>query len=225
MSYYLTKEEKKEYEQVRRKQVIQDARDHRLLLKWLTRTQPDTMAKFCAFKAKLQRENPLRKDLSRAPAFRKFMREGDDVRFEPEKMVVALVDILQCPNQSQQDSSDQATVEVVVPLNPIQDQPELFAETTVGPVAALNPNQSQQDLFTQTVTGPTVSLNENPFDLTNEEIDELLRGLEGIDYEGVKALGETDNGLPRCPEGSDVPHYIDSELANVLNMDVDDFIV
>ncbi len=216
MSYYLSKEEKKEYEQVRRKQNIQDVRDYRLLFKWLTKTQPDTVAQFCAFKAKLQRENPLRKDLTRAPAFRKFMREGNGVGVKREKMVVTLVDVLQYPIQSQRDSSDQATVESVVPLNPIQNQPELFAQTTMEPVASLNPIQSQQDSFTQTVTGPTVSLNENPFSLTNEEIDELLRGLDEIDYEEVRALGGTD---------SSVPHYVDSELTSVLNMDVNDFIV
>ena len=204
MSSYLTKQEKKEYEQTRRKQIIQDSRDHRLMSKWLTKTHPDIVAEFRAFKAKLQRGNPLRKDLTTAPAFRRFMQKGDDVVSKREKMVVALVDVQYYPVQSQQDSS---------------------AQTTVEPTVSLNPVQSQQDSFAQTTVGPTVSLNENPFDLTNEEVDELLRGLEEINYEEVKALGETDNGLPGCPEGSGVPHYIDSELASVLNMDVDDFIV
>ncbi len=225
MSSYLTKQEKREYEQIRRKQNIQDVRDHRLMFKWLTKTHPDIVAQFCAFKAKLQRKNPLRKDLTTAPAFRKFMQKGNDVVIKRERMVVALVDVLHCPIQSQQDSSAQTTVEPVVPLNPVQSQQDLFAQTTVEPVVSLNPVQSQQDSFTQTVAGPTVSLNENPFNLTNEEIDELLRGLDEIDYEEVRALGGTDNGLPGCPEGSSVPHYIDSELASVLNMNVDDFIV
>ncbi len=246
MSSYLTKQEKREYEQIRRKQNIQDVRDHRLMFKWLTKTHPDIVAQFCAFKAKLQRKNPLRKDLTTAPAFRKFMQKGNDVVIKRERMVVALVDVLHCPIQSQQDSSAQTTVEPVVPLNPVQSQQDLFAQTTVEPVVSLNPVQSQQDLFaqttvepvvslnpvqsqqdsfTQTVAGPTVSLNENPFNLTNEEIDELLRGLDEIDYEEVRALGETDNCLPGCSEGSSVPHYIDSELASVLNMNVDDFIV
>ena len=198
---YLTKHEKKEYEQIRRKQIIQDARDHRLMLQWLVKVHPDTVAQFSAFKAKLQRENPLRKDLTRAPAFRKFMQEGNNVVVKREKLIVALVDVLQPSVQSQQDLSPQTTAESVVPLNPIQSQPESF---------------------TQTVVGPTVSLNENPFNLTNEEIDELLAGLDEIDYEEVRALGGTDNG---CSEGCSVPQYIDSELANVLNMDVNDFMV
>ena len=225
MSSYLTKQEKRKYEQIRRKQNIQDVRDHRLMFKWLTKTHPDIVAQFCAFKAKLQRKNPLRKDLTTAPAFRKFMQKGNDVVIKRERMVVALVDVLHCPIQSQQDLSAQTTVEPVVPLNPVQSQQDLFAQTTVEPVVSLNPVQSQQDSFTQTVAGPTVSLNENPFNLTNEEIDELLRGLNEINYEEVRALGGTDNGLPGCPEGSGVPHYIDSELASVLNMNVDDFIV
>ncbi len=198
---YLTKHEKKEYEQIRRKQIIQDARDHRLMLQWLTKVHPDTVAQFSAFEAKLQRENPLRKDLTRAPAFRKFMQEGNDAVVKREKLIVALVDVLQPSVQSQRDLSPQTTAESVVPLNPIQ---------------------SQQESFTQTVVGPTVSLNENPFNLTNEEIDELLAGLDEIGYEGVRALGGTDNG---CSEGCSVPQYIDSELASVLDMDVGDFIV
>ncbi len=225
MSSYLTKQEKKEYEQTRRKQIIQDSRDHRLMFKWLTKTHPDIVAEFRAFKAELQRGNPLRKDLSTAPAFRRFMQKGDDVVSKRKKMIVALVDVQHYPVQSQQDSFAQTTVEPIVSLNPVQSQQDSFAQTTVEPIVSLNPVQSQQDSFAQTTVGPTVSLNENPFDLTNEEVDELLRGLEEINYEEVRALGETDNGLPGCPEGSGVPHYIDSELASVLNMNVDDFIV
>jgi hypothetical protein len=205
MSGYLTKEEKKGYEQVRRRQIIQDARDHRLLTKWLMRVQPDSLAKFYAFKAELQNKYPLRKDLSKAPAFTRFLYGGDDIRFEPERMVVPLTDVLQCPKRSPPRSADQTSVGVIAPLNPDQDQQGLIFETEVG---------------------STVPLNEyNPFCLSSEEIDELLRGLEGIGYEEVRALGEADDKLPRCSEGSNVSHYVDHELFAVLNMDVDDFVV
>ena len=202
MSGYLTKEEKARYEQVRRGQVMQDARDHRLLTKWLMRIQPDTLAKFYAFKAELQNKYPLRKDLSKAPAFARFIYGEDDIRFEPERMVVPLTDVLQCPKRSPQRSADQTPVEVIAPLNPNQDQQGLTFETKVG---------------------STVPLNEyNPFCLSSEEIDALLRGLEEIDYEEVAALGEADDKLPRCSEGSNVSQYIDHELFAGLNMDVND---
>ena len=200
MSLYLTKEEKSEYEQRRRKQIIQDSRDQRLMFKWLTKMYPDILAQFYAFKTELQRGNPSRKDLTTAPAFHKFMQKEDGMVTVQKRMTVALTDVLRDSVRSQWD-----------PL----------AQTAVG--------QSQQDPLTQTAADPpcTVSLNENPFGLTNEEIDELLKGLEGIDYEELKGLEGTDKGLPKYPEGSSVPsgHYIDTELDSILNMDVDDFIV
>ncbi len=238
MSGYLTKEEKKGYEQVRRRQIIQDARDHRLLTKWLMGVQPDSLAKFYAFKTQLQNKYPLRKDLSKAPAFTRFLYGGDDVRFEPERMVVPLTDLLQCPKRSQPRSADQTSVGVIAPLNPDQDQQGLIFETEVGSTvplneynpflrgSPLNPDQDQQGLIFETEAGSTVPLNEyNPFCLSSEEVDELLRGLEAIGYEEVRALGEADDKLPRCSEGSNVSHYVDHELFAVLNMDVDDFVV
>ncbi len=93
-------------------------------------------------------------------------------------------------------------------------------------ITPLNPDQDQQGLIFETKVGSTVPLNEyNPFCLSSEEIDKLLRGLEGIGYEEVRALGEADDKLPRCSEGSNVSHYVDHELFAVLNMDVDDFVV
>ena len=184
---YLTKEERKEYEQRRRRQIIQDSRDHRLIHKWLLKMYPDILAGFYAFKTELQRGNPSRKDLTTAPAFRRFMEKEkeDSMVTVQRKMTVALTDIL------------------------------------------CDPIQSQRDPLTQTATEPsvqcTVSLNENPFNLTNEEIDELLKGLEGIDPEELRGLEGTDKGA----EGSGVPsgHYIDAELDSVLNMTLDDFMI
>ncbi len=189
MSFYLTKEEKKEYEQRRRRQIIQDSRDQRLMFKWLTKMYPDILAKFYAFKTELQRGNPSRKDLTTAPAFHRFMQKEDGMVTVQKRMTVALTDVLR------------------------------------------DPVRSQRDPLTQTAADPpvqcTVSLNENPFSLTNEEIDELLKGLEGIDYEELKDPEGTDKGLPKYPEGSGVPsgHYIDTESDSILNMSVDDFMV
>ena len=82
--------------------------------------------------------------------------------------------------------------------------------------------QSHQDPVNQTVVDPptqctaTGPLDENPFCLTNEEIDELLKGLEGI-----------GDGVLKGPEGSGVSagHSIDTELDSVLNMCVEDYVV
>ena len=206
MSGYLTREEKKKYEQSRRGQVMRDARDHRLLTRWLMRVQPDSLAKFYAFKAELQSRYPLRKDLSKAPAFVEFMYGGNDVRFQPERMTVPLVDMLQ---QSQ-----------YAPLKPEPNQQLLSIETVAVSTAPLEPEPNQQLLTFETVAGSTAPLifgtkvdstvplsEHNPFCLLDEEIDELLRGLEGVDVEEVKALD------------------IDHELSAVLNMNVDDFVV
>ena len=68
------------YEQKRRKAVISESRDYQLLSRWLLKTHPDTFAQFVAFKAKLQYENPYRKDLSTSAEFLCFMDEGDGMR-------------------------------------------------------------------------------------------------------------------------------------------------
>ena len=181
MSGYVTKEEKKKYEQSRRAQVMQDARDHRLLTRWLTRVQPDSLARFYAFKAGLQAQYPARKDLTKAPAFIQFMYGEGDVQIPT--MIVPLMDMFQ---QDQQPLKP----ELAAPLENI----EIVAESTA--LQILKPKADS--------TGP---LNDNPFCLLDGEIDELLKGLEGIDYEEVKALD------------------IDPELSAMLNMDIDNFIV
>ncbi len=218
MSGYLTREEKKRYEQVRRGKVIEDARDHRLLTKWLMRVQPDSLAKFYAFKAELQGMYPLRKDLAKAPAFVKFTNGGDDIRFEPERMIVPLMDMLQSPQRSHHtplkpDQDQQGLVFETIsgstaPLKPDQDQQGLVFETISGSTAPLKPDQDKQGLIFEAGVGSAVPLNErNPFCLLDDEIDELLRGLEEVDFEEVKALD------------------IDHELSAVLNMNVDDFVL
>ena len=161
------------------------------------RVQPDSLAKFYAFKAELQGMYPLRKDLAKAPAFVKFTNGGDDIRFEPERMIVPLMDMLQSPQRSHH-----------TPLKPDQDQQGLVFETISGSTAPLKPDQDKQGLIFEAGVGSAVPLNErNPFCLLDDEIDELLRGLEEVDFEEVKALD------------------IDHELSAVLNMNVDDFVL
>ena len=73
MYRHLTKEEKKAYERKRRANVTQEARNYRLINKWLMRRYPDILTQYYAFRNVLQRNNPYRKDLTTAPQFRKFM--------------------------------------------------------------------------------------------------------------------------------------------------------
>ncbi len=183
MSGYVTKEEKRKYEQSRRAQVMQDARDHRLLTGWLTRVQPDTLARFYAFKAGLQGQYPARKDLAKAPAFIQFMYGEGDVQIPT--MIVPLMDMFQ---QDQRPLKP----ELATPLENI----EIVAESTTSQIPKPEADS----------TGPG-PLNDNPFCLLDDEIDELLKGLEAIDYEEMKALD------------------MDPELSAVLNMDIDNFIV
>ena len=163
---YAKKEERKAYERSRRAAVMRDVRDHRLLVGWLSKVQPDTLALFYAFKDELQREYPARKDLTRAPAFFRFMCEESAVPVR--RMTVPLMDIFQ------------------------QTEEPKVAESTVTLVQEPKVNLN-------------VPLGDNPFGLLDDEIDELLKGLEAIDYKG------------------DI--IMDSELSAVLNMDVSDFVV
>ena len=168
---YVTREEKKVYERSRRAAIMQDARDHRLLVKWLSRVQPDTLALFHAFKEGLQRQYPARKDLVRAPAFVRFM--GEEGVVPVPRMTVPLTDIFQ---------QNEQTIRPKV------------AESTVTPI-----QEPKADL--------DVPLSVNPFGLLDDEIDELLKELEAVNYQEIADIN------------------MDSELSAVLNMDVSDFVV
>ena len=74
MSLYLSKTERAEYEQRRRKAVIQESRDYRLMSRWLLKVYPDVLTEYCAYKTRLQKANPVRKGLTTAPQFLRFMR-------------------------------------------------------------------------------------------------------------------------------------------------------
>ena len=166
------------------------------------KAHPDILAEHFAFRAKLRKDNPIRKDLSTAPQFHKFMRGedgteyvllffflrycvtvnclcyvfSDTVQAQRTIMKVSLTDILQqpTPNQQDQDPIEQTIVEEV----PLTCQTQCTASVPSG---------------------------ENPFNFTDGEIDEILRALEG---------------------GSILPnHDIDEDLGNVLDMSVEDFMV
>ena len=77
MNAYLSKSERAVYEQRRRKIVIQESRDYRLMSKWLVKSYPDVIAEFHAYKTRLQKANPIRKDLTTSPQFVRFMK-GED---------------------------------------------------------------------------------------------------------------------------------------------------
>ncbi len=71
------KSERALYEQRRRKAVIQESRDYRLMSKWLMKVHPDVAAEFRAYQTGLQVLNPNRRDLTTSPQFVRFMTEND----------------------------------------------------------------------------------------------------------------------------------------------------
>ncbi len=85
MSSYYTKEEKGEYERLRRIQIMAQARNYRLMESWLGKQHPDILTAHLAFKDELRRQNPTRQDLTTAPAFRRFMLEENGTTRIPTK--------------------------------------------------------------------------------------------------------------------------------------------
>ena len=67
MNAYLSKSERAVYEQRRRKAVIQESRDYRLMSKWLLRVYPDVITEFHTYKTRLQRANPYQERLDDSP--------------------------------------------------------------------------------------------------------------------------------------------------------------
>ncbi len=78
MSSYYTKKEKLDYERSRRTQNMEQARNYRLMKSWLGKQHPDILNAYVTFKEDLQRQNPGRLDLTKAPMFREFMLKKRD---------------------------------------------------------------------------------------------------------------------------------------------------
>ncbi len=231
MNAYLSKSERAVYEQRRRKAVIQESKDYRLLSKWLLKVHPDTVAEFHAYRSKLQRLNPIRKDLTTSPQFARFMRgeDGTGICFAVFSLVVCDCEVfmlcfldtevslgfsLEIPLIGASESPAPAATTVTLSESPKSPAP---AATTVtlsenpkppAPAAAVIA-PSENPIPPATVT-TTVIHNENPFNLTDTEIDEMLRILEG-------------GGV--LPNRAPVDVVYDQDLQEVLNMDVEHFVV
>ncbi len=64
------------YERKRRRNVIQQAREYRLITPWLKKLYPEILEEFKPFLGKLQKDNPKARDLTTTYDFRRFMRVG-----------------------------------------------------------------------------------------------------------------------------------------------------
>jgi hypothetical protein len=64
------------YERKRRRNVIREAREYRVITPWLRKLYPEILEEFKPFLNKLQRENPKTRDLTTTGDFRRFMRVG-----------------------------------------------------------------------------------------------------------------------------------------------------
>jgi hypothetical protein len=105
-------------------------------------------------------------------------------------MAVPLMDIFRQNEQTEEPKVTESTVTLV-------QEPKVALKPKVAESTVTLVQEPKVDL--------NVPLGDNPFGLLDDEIDELLKGLEAIDYKG-------DN-------------IMDSELSAVLNMDVSDFVV
>ncbi len=65
------------YEQRRRKNVIRESREYRVMERWLLKMYPVVANEFKLFHTKLQKQNPYKRDLTTTEDFHRFMRLGD----------------------------------------------------------------------------------------------------------------------------------------------------
>ncbi len=72
----VTLSERARYERKRRQSVIREAREYRVMSKWLRKLYPEISEEFKPFLNRLQRENPKSCDLTTTGDFRRFMRIG-----------------------------------------------------------------------------------------------------------------------------------------------------
>ncbi len=67
--------EKTLYEQRRRRNIIRESREHRVMVRWLAKMYPAAANEFRLFHSKLQK--PTKRDLTTTEDFLRFMRLGD----------------------------------------------------------------------------------------------------------------------------------------------------
>ncbi len=65
------------YERRRRRAVISEAREHRVMTRWLKKMYPKISSEFVLFHTKLQKDNPHKRDLTTSDDFSRFIRLGD----------------------------------------------------------------------------------------------------------------------------------------------------
>jgi hypothetical protein len=207
------KAERAQYEQRRRKAVIRDAREHRLMSRWLRKAHPKIASEFDSFHLKLQMENPNRRDLTTAPQFVRFMRAGDGTGcvflFFPKYCV-----IVKCLRYVFLFSDTEAPPRFTLRI-PLLTSPQYRANsgeqstTTSSDGGVLLPNEQStpttlggEELLSQSTT-------DNPFGLTDSKIDGMLEVLQ----QGT------------VPQQRTVDDILDEDLREVLCMDVDSFMV
>ncbi len=210
------KSERALYEQRRRKGVIKDAREHRVMTRWLRKVHPTIADDFDKFHNKLQRENPNKRDLTTTEDFARFMRLGDGTEcaffcFSEYGMIVECLRYV-----CFLDTEAPPVFSPKIPLFP----PNMFQTASNQPCElSTSPAHSEvvseadeivQEGVREARESPTAGTSDNPFTLTDEEIDAML-----------EALWRAPAVAP-SPTPQGVSSEIDDDLREVLEMDIGD---
>ena len=199
------KSERALYEQRRRKGVIRESRDHRLMSRWLMKVHPDVAAEFSAFRTKLQVLNPNRRDLTTSPQFVRFITEKDGTGIHFSVFSRVLCDckvFMLCFSDTEAPPKFTLKIPLVCASPPTAEP----TPTTTAPVAPAPTTTAIVPYATTTFITPC----NNPHSLTDAEIDEMLKVLE------------RGSVLPNQTSASNV---FDQDLLEVLDMDIGSFIV
>ncbi len=169
------KSERALYEQRRRKAVIQESRDYRLMSKWLMKVHPDVAAEFHAYQTGLRVLNPNRRDLTTSPQFVRFMTENDGtgIHFTVFSRVLCDCEVFMlCFSDTEAPPRFTLKIPLIGASLPTAKPAPTLTTTPVTPAAAAT-------TITPHVTTTFITPGDNPYSLTDTEIDEMLRILEG----------------------------------------------
>ena len=168
------KSERALYEQRRRKAVIQESRDHRLMSKWLMKVHPDVAAEFRAFQTGLRVLNPNRRDLTTSPQFVRFITENDGTGIHFSVFSRVLCDckvFMLCFSDTEAPPRFTLKIPLVRTSLPTAEPTPTTTTAPVAPapVTAIVPH----------ITTTFITPGDNPYSLTDTEINEMLKILEG----------------------------------------------
>ena len=234
------------YERKRRKNVIREAREHRLMVPWLKRLYPGISIEFGLFLDRLQKENPNARDLTTTGDFRRFMRLGKGTEYVFYLLPILLLILSVCVMflGSQSETTFSLRIPLITPQSMEQSgestthTEEIESMTDTTGIESMTDtlesesmtNTSETESMTDTVeieeigncemVDPDTYANDAP-----QKVAQTALELTDEDIEEMLTALRSVPDVPQQPNKSTMDVEMDEDLREALELDVNHFIV